>query len=112
MPTYDYECSACGHTFEHFQSMSSNKLRTCPKCKKKKLERHFGIGSGVIFKGSGFYETDYKRAGKAGTDKTDAADAKSEKTTKEATPSGSGSASAKKDGGSKAGEAKKSTSGD
>lgn len=63
MPTYDYECGACGHAFEHFQSMSSRKLRKCPSCGEKKLERLFGIGSGVIFKGSGFYETDYKRAG-------------------------------------------------
>ncbi len=64
MPTYDYECAACGHRFEHFQSMSSRRLRKCPECGEKKLERLFGIGSGVIFKGSGFYETDYKRAGK------------------------------------------------
>ena len=67
MPTYDYECAACGHSFEHFQSMSSNKLRKCPECGKPKLERHVGMGSGVIFKGSGFYETDYKRSGSAGT---------------------------------------------
>lgn len=62
MPTYDYACSACGHRFEHFQSMSSRKLRKCPSCGKSALERLVGAGSGVIFKGSGFYETDYKRA--------------------------------------------------
>ena len=62
MPTYDYVCDACGHTFEHFQSMSSRRLRTCPSCGKKKLERMVGSGAGVIFKGSGFYETDYKRS--------------------------------------------------
>ena len=61
MPTYDYECRACGHTFEHFQRMSDGKLRKCPECGRLKLHRLAGTGSGVIFKGSGFYETDYKR---------------------------------------------------
>ena len=61
MPTYDYRCEACGHAFEHFQSMSSRRLRTCPVCKEKKLVRLVGAGAGLIFKGSGFYETDYKR---------------------------------------------------
>jgi putative FmdB family regulatory protein len=62
MPTYDYVCAACGHAFEHFQSMSSRRLRTCPVCHERKLERLVGTGAGVIFKGSGFYETDYKRS--------------------------------------------------
>jgi putative FmdB family regulatory protein len=63
MPTYDYECSACGHAFEHFQSMSSKPLRKCPACGRPRLKRLIGTGAGVIFKGSGFYETDYKRSG-------------------------------------------------
>ena len=63
MPTYDYVCGACGHAFEHFQSMTSRRLRKCPSCGKPKLERLVGSGAGVIFKGSGFYETDYKRSG-------------------------------------------------
>ncbi len=63
MPTYDYVCAACDHAFEHFQSMTSRRLRKCPACGKPKLDRLVGSGSGVIFKGSGFYETDYKRAG-------------------------------------------------
>ena len=63
MPTYDYVCGACGHEFEHFQSMTDRLLRTCPKCAKKRLVRKVGGGAGLIFKGSGFYETDYKRAG-------------------------------------------------
>lgn len=63
MPTYDYSCEACGHHFEHFQSMTSRRLRTCPECKKKALIRLVGSGAGLIFKGSGFYETDYKRSG-------------------------------------------------
>lgn len=60
MPTYDYACAACGHRFEEFQSMSSDPLKKCPECKKNKLERLIGTGAGVIFKGSGFYETDYR----------------------------------------------------
>ena len=60
MPTYDYECSKCGHKFEKFQKMSDKPLRSCPKCKGK-VHRLIGGGSGIIFKGSGFYETDYKR---------------------------------------------------
>lgn len=61
MPTYQYECDACGHSFEQLQSMTDGKLRKCPECGKFKLQRLIGSGSGIIFKGSGFYETDYKR---------------------------------------------------
>jgi putative FmdB family regulatory protein len=60
MPTYEYRCEACGHQFEHFQSISSPRLQVCPKCNKKKLNRLIGTGAGVIFKGSGFYATDYR----------------------------------------------------
>src|SRR5436190_21333556 len=63
MPTYDYECKACGHTFDELQSFNDAPLTKCPKCKKNKLERLFGGGGAVIFKGGGFYETDYRRAG-------------------------------------------------
>ena len=66
MPTYGYECQGCGHEFEKFQNMSANSLRKCPECGERKLQRLIGPGAGVIFKGSGFYETDYKRAGSAG----------------------------------------------
>lgn len=61
MPTYQYECQSCKHTFDEMQSIAAPKLKTCPKCKKDKLVRLIGSGSGIIFKGSGFYETDYKR---------------------------------------------------
>ena len=61
MPTYQYECSACHESFEIMQSMLDKKLRKCPKCGKFKLARLIGTGGGIIFKGSGFYETDYKR---------------------------------------------------
>ncbi len=60
MPTYDYECQACGHAFELFQSMTAPVKRTCPSCGKPKLKRLIGTGAGVIFKGGGFYETDYR----------------------------------------------------
>jgi putative FmdB family regulatory protein len=60
MPTYEYRCEACGHQFEHFQSISSPRLEVCPKCSKKKLNRLIGTGAGIIFKGSGFYATDYR----------------------------------------------------
>ena len=60
MPTYDYSCQACGHELEAFQSMSAAPLRKCPVCGKLQLKRLIGMGAGVIFKGSGFYETDYR----------------------------------------------------
>jgi putative FmdB family regulatory protein len=80
MPTYDYECSACGHRFEELQSFSAPPLTKCPACKKNKLVRLFGGGGAIIFKGGGFYETDYRRAGETnGTDKAETpAEAKSE----------------------------------
>lgn len=62
MPTYQYECKSCGKTFDHFQKMSDEPLQICILCSKKgKLKRLIGTGAGIIFKGSGFYETDYKR---------------------------------------------------
>src|SRR5438132_5001995 len=60
MPTYDYVCDACEHEFEEFQSFNDEPLKKCPKCGKKKLRRLFGTGAAVLFKGSGFYETDYR----------------------------------------------------
>lgn len=60
MPTYDYVCEACGHAFEQFQSISEAELEKCPACKKKKLRRLMGTGAALMFKGSGFYTTDYR----------------------------------------------------
>ena len=60
MPTYDYQCGSCEHEFEHFQSMTSPVLRKCPECGKPKLKRLIGAGAAVVFKGSGFYQTDYR----------------------------------------------------
>ena len=60
MPTYDYVCDGCGHAFELFQSMTDAVKKTCPQCKKKKLRRLIGAGGAIVFKGSGFYKTDYR----------------------------------------------------
>lgn len=60
MPTYDYICQNCGCEFERFQSITAGPLRKCPECGKSTLKRLVGTGSGVIFKGSGFYQTDYR----------------------------------------------------
>jgi len=59
MPTYEYECTSCGHRFEEFQSITAAPIESCPKCNKK-VKRLLGNGSGIIFKGSGFYQTDYR----------------------------------------------------
>jgi putative FmdB family regulatory protein len=63
MPTYEYACPKCGHQFEQFQSMRDEPLKKCPKCKKTGLKRLVGGGAGLIFKGTGFYITDYKNKG-------------------------------------------------
>src|SRR5437868_10946002 len=60
MPTYEYVCNACAHQFDEFQSMTEKLLKKCPACGKPKLQRLFGTGAAVLFKGSGFYETDYR----------------------------------------------------
>jgi putative FmdB family regulatory protein len=60
MPTYEYQCDACGHRFERFQSITAQPIRKCPHCGKSKVRRLIGTGAGLIFKGSGFYATDYR----------------------------------------------------
>lgn len=64
MPTYDYECKNCGHHFEKFQSITADPLKECPKCKKE-VVRLISSGSGFIFKGPGFYATDYRKGSPA-----------------------------------------------
>jgi putative FmdB family regulatory protein len=106
MPTYEYHCDACDHNFDEFQSMSEAPLKKCPQCKKSRLRRVFGTGAAILFRGSGFYETDYrsesyKQAAKADTE----AAGKSSSNGTTGTDSANGTNSAK--GG---GEAKKSGS--
>ena len=60
MPTYDYACTGCAHRFEHFQPITRAPLRKCPACGQRTLQRLIGTGGGIIFKGSGFYQTDYR----------------------------------------------------
>lgn len=98
MPTYEYACQKCGHEFEQFQSMRDEPLKKCPKCKKAALKRLVGGGAGLIFKGSGFYITDYKNKGSAPKEGGDAkpAEAKpSESKPAESKPSESKSAESK-----------------
>lgn len=74
MPTYDYECQKCGHHFEKFQSMSDPVLKSCPKCRGK-VNRMIGSGAGLLFKGDGFYITDYRSKSYQEKAKSDAAGA-------------------------------------
>jgi putative FmdB family regulatory protein len=109
MPTYDYECNACGHEFELFQSISAPVKRKCPECGKLKLRRLFGTGAAVVFKGSGFYETDYrsdsykkgaekeKKASEKSSDKKKSDDTSStKKTGSKSDTSGTGQSESKK----------------
>ncbi len=98
MPTYDYECDACGHEFELFQSITEDVKRICPECKKPKLRRLFGTGAAVVFKGSGFYETDYRSESyKKGAEDAKKSTEKSKKSTeKSADKKSSGEKSAAK----------------
>src|SRR5580765_996248 len=89
MPTYEYKCDACGHTFERFQSITAAPVKRCPECGKSKVRRLISTGAGLIFKGSGFYITDYRdksytdqakadSAGGSSETKTEKTDSKSE----------------------------------
>ena len=101
MPTYDYRCQACGHTFDELQSFSEPPLTKCPACKKNKLERLFGGGGAIIFKGSGFYETDYRSEGYKKAEKADSTagkPAESAPATPASTTPSTGSTTTKSDG--------------
>jgi putative FmdB family regulatory protein len=91
MPTYDYACEKCGHQFDEFQSITAKPLRKCPECGKMGLKRLIGAGAGIIFKGSGFYQTDYRSDSyknaatkdNGGTKKTDKTESKASSTSTE-----------------------------
>jgi len=109
MPTYDYVCDSCSHEMEVFQSMSADRLTTCPECEEESLRRKIGTGAGIIFKGSGFYETDYKK--KSGGKEEGGGDSKkSESSGGSKDSSGSSSAPATSDSGKSAGSASSSSS--
>jgi putative FmdB family regulatory protein len=111
MPTYEYVCEGCGHEFEELQSFKDEPLKVCPKCHEERLRRLFGTGAAILFKGSGFYETDYrsesyKKAAKAEQDASS-----KNGTTKDAaaTPSKEGSTGEKKSSEVKSGNTSSST---
>ncbi len=104
MPTYDYICDACDHAWELFQKITDDPVKKCPECGKKKAVRQFGTGAAIMFKGSGFYETDYrsdayKKSAKADkSKKSDSKDAQSSSTSSEKKSSGSTDKPTKKPG--------------
>jgi putative FmdB family regulatory protein len=80
MPTYEYICQQCGHELEAFQRMSDDPLKDCPECQTASLKRKIGLGAGIIFKGGGFYETDFKdRKGVAKADESKAGESSTAK---------------------------------
>ena len=97
MPTYDYVCKACDHRWELYQSIKANPVRKCPECGKLKAKREIGTGAGVIFKGSGFYQTDYRSSAykKAAAADQKSSEAKSESKSSEKKTSDSKSTESK-----------------
>lgn len=98
MPTYDYQCNACDHKFELFQGINDPLKKKCPECGKPKLRRLIGSGAAIVFKGSGFYQTDYRSDSykkKAEADKPAAS------STSEGKPSSESKPAAKSNGGKK-----------
>ena len=76
MPTYEYECKSCGNRFEKFQSIKAAPIKTCPACGKNTAQRLISAGAGIIFKGSGFYITDYRDASYKDKAKAESGEAK------------------------------------
>ncbi len=108
MPTYSYECGSCAHVFDVFHGMSADPKVKCEKCNKK-CHRLFGTGAGIIFKGSGFYETDFKEKKGRGSDAPKSDSAKTEKTKSD---KGESTGASKKDSSSKKSDSSTKNSGD
>ncbi len=90
MPTYEYECPDCGVRFEEFQSITAEPVKDCPSCGEHNVKRLISAGAGLIFKGSGFYETDYKRKNGSGDGNGSSGSGSGESTAEKAAPSSSG----------------------
>lgn len=90
MPTYEYQCRECGHSFDEYQSITADALVICPNCGKRSLKRVMGTGGGLIFKGSGFYQTDYKKNGSSPSTSTAKKEKAPETKPKETKPEPSG----------------------
>ena len=101
MPTYDYECGECGHRWELFQPMRENPKRKCPGCGRLKARRLIGPGAGIIFKGSGFYQTDYRSQSYKDAAKADKQAEKSDQKSASEKSSSDSGASKSDSGGSK-----------
>ena len=86
MPTYEYACRACGHRFEEFQSIKADPIRICPQCQEERVERLISGGSGLLFKGSGFYQTDYRSDSYKAGEKSDGKPAEGGSTSGDAKP--------------------------
>ncbi|MEL7499597.1 MAG: FmdB family zinc ribbon protein [Planctomycetota bacterium] len=106
MPTYDYICSACDHEWELFQRITEDPIKKCPACNKRKAVRQFGTGAAVMFKGSGFYETDYRSESYKKSAAADSKPADSSSSSKDAKSSGSESKSSGDSGTGKKSESK------
>lgn len=108
MPTYEYKCEACGEQFERFQSITADPIKKCPKCGKMKVKRLLGTGAGLIFKGSGFYITDYRSDSYKNSAKAESGGEKSGGGSESAaaTAGSSGSGNGQASGGSSATDAK------
>lgn len=92
MPTYTYECQSCGHRYDAFQSMKADPDTECPQCKGR-VERVFGAGTGIVFKGSGFYVTDYKKGGSGESSSSSSSSATTSASSSSSAPAASGSGS-------------------
>jgi len=90
MPTYEYQCNACKHRFEKFQSITAAPIKKCPECGKSKVQRLISTGAGLIFKGSGFYITDYRSEGYKNSAKADSGTPADAAASKDAKPAAEG----------------------